>query len=175
MASSWLFRPLPLRERGRTSQLDPSDKALGRAQPPSPQPSPAREREPEVPSAKGVIANSTVLALARGTHATGPPAGVGRGGAPRFGLQPVALSHRSGVSKQVMIIVNNACNGSDPGYNRTMRPRALLREQQCCGRWELAVRRFAQPPERDGTEPRGKPPGRASVTAPKHAGQLGPA
>jgi len=41
MAGSWLFRPLPLRERGRTSQLDPSDKAIGRAQPPSPQPSPA--------------------------------------------------------------------------------------------------------------------------------------
>ena len=43
---SWLFHPLSLRERvGRgvvTSQIDPSDKAIGHAQPPSPRPSPAR-------------------------------------------------------------------------------------------------------------------------------------
>ena len=40
-----VISPSPLagegRERGRTSQLDPSDKAIGRAQAPSPQPSPA--------------------------------------------------------------------------------------------------------------------------------------
>ncbi len=49
------------------------------------------------------------------------------------------------------------------------------REQQCFGRCEHAARRFVQAPERDGIEPRGKPPGRASVTAPQHAGQSGPA
>ncbi len=52
-----------MRERGRTNQLDSSDKAIGRAQPPHPNPLPRGEREPEVPSAKGVIANSTVLGL----------------------------------------------------------------------------------------------------------------
>src|SRR5271157_5629135 len=59
--------PSPLagegRERGRTSQLDPSDKAVGRAQPPHPNPLPQGERESEVPSNKGVTAISTVLAL----------------------------------------------------------------------------------------------------------------
>ena len=38
---------------------------------------------------------------------------------------------------------------------------------------ELAVRRFVQPPERDGTEPKGKPSGRAHVTVPQNAGQPG--
>ena len=59
MANSWLFRPFPLRERGHTSQLDPSDKSIGRAQPPHPNPLPQREREPEVASTKRVIASST--------------------------------------------------------------------------------------------------------------------
>src|SRR5208337_3739119 len=65
MGGSWLIHPLPLRERGRTSQLDPSDKAVGRAQPPHPNPLPQGEREPEVPSTKGVTAISTVLPLSR--------------------------------------------------------------------------------------------------------------
>ena len=35
-----------------------------------------------------------------------------------------------------------------------------LGEQQCCGQSEHAVRHFVQPRESDGTEPRGKLPGR---------------
>src|SRR5271157_6300450 len=46
MGGQLVNSPSPLagegRERSRTSQLDPSDKAVGRAQTPSPQPSPAR-------------------------------------------------------------------------------------------------------------------------------------
>src|SRR5208337_1878708 len=67
MASSWLFRPLPLRERvGRgvapvSSTLRP--RRLVVPSPPHPNPLPRGERQPKVPSAKGVIANSTVLAL----------------------------------------------------------------------------------------------------------------
>src|SRR5208337_807995 len=64
--------PSPLagegRERGRTSQLDPSGKAVGRAQPPHPNPLPQGEMEPEVPSTKGVTAISTVLSLTRCQH-----------------------------------------------------------------------------------------------------------
>src|SRR5271157_3193445 len=49
--------PSPLagegRERGRVSQLDPSDKAVGRAQPPSPQPSPARGEGARSPFGQG--------------------------------------------------------------------------------------------------------------------------
>src|SRR5271157_2988067 len=68
MASSWLFRPLPLRERvGRG--VAPVSRTLRTRQlvmpsSPHPNPLPRGEREPEVPSAKGVIANSTVLTLA---------------------------------------------------------------------------------------------------------------
>ncbi len=60
-APSSLSRAGESRKRGRTSQLDPSDKAVGRAQPPHPNPLPQGEREPEVPSFKGVTAISTVL------------------------------------------------------------------------------------------------------------------
>src|SRR5271157_1337227 len=67
MASSWLFRPLPLRERvGRVVAPVSSTLRTRRLvvpSPPHPNPLPRGEREPEVPSAKGVIANSTVLGL----------------------------------------------------------------------------------------------------------------
>src|SRR5208282_415073 len=67
MASSWLFRPLPLRERVGRGVAPVSSTLRTRRlvvpSPPHPNPLPRGEREPEVPSAKGVIANSTVLAL----------------------------------------------------------------------------------------------------------------
>src|SRR5208337_1729978 len=67
MPSGWLFRPLPLRERvGRG--VAPVSRTLRTRQlvmpsPPHPNPLPRGEREPEVPSDKGVIASSTVLPL----------------------------------------------------------------------------------------------------------------
>src|SRR5271157_2362643 len=67
MPSRWLFRPLPLRERvGRGVAAVSSTlrrRRLVVPSPPHPNPLPQGEREPEVPSAKGVIATSTVLAL----------------------------------------------------------------------------------------------------------------
>src|SRR5271157_4292875 len=67
MASSWLFRPLPLWERvGRGVALVSRTlrtRQLVMPSPPHPNPLPRGEREPEVPSDKGVISNSTVLGL----------------------------------------------------------------------------------------------------------------
>src|SRR5271166_6660239 len=68
MASNSLFRPLPLRERGGRVVAPVSSalriRRLAVPSPPHPNPLPRGEREPEVPSAMSVIANSTVLALA---------------------------------------------------------------------------------------------------------------
>src|SRR5208337_811873 len=67
MGASWLFRPLPLRERVRRGVAPASSTLRTRrlvvSSPPHPNPLPRGEREPEVPSTKGVIANSTVLPL----------------------------------------------------------------------------------------------------------------
>src|SRR5271157_342417 len=75
MGASWLFRPLPLRERvGRGVAPGSSTLRTRRLvvpSPPHPNPLPQGEREPEVPSTKDVIAGSTEL-----RHA-------GRGGAGR--------------------------------------------------------------------------------------------
>ena len=54
------------RERGFTSKLDPSDKAVGRAQPPSPQPSPARREGARSRFGQRVNSISTGLGLAIG-------------------------------------------------------------------------------------------------------------
>ena len=68
MGGSWLFRPLPLRERVGRGVAPVSSTLRTRRlvvpSPPHPNPLPRGEREPEVPSTKGVIATSTVLALA---------------------------------------------------------------------------------------------------------------
>src|SRR5208337_2308384 len=67
MASRWLFRPLPLRERVGRGVAPVSSTLRTRRlvvpSPPHPDPLPRGEREPEVLSTKGVIANSTVLPL----------------------------------------------------------------------------------------------------------------
>src|SRR5208337_4240210 len=67
MASRWLFRPLPLRERVGRGVAPVSSTLRTRRlvvpSPPHPDPLPRGEREPEVLSTKGVIANSTVLSL----------------------------------------------------------------------------------------------------------------
>src|SRR5208337_1148885 len=63
MGGNWLIHPLPLRERvGRGAVPASSTLRTRRLVVPRP-PLPQGEREPEVPSAKGVIANSTVLGL----------------------------------------------------------------------------------------------------------------
>src|SRR5271157_1670201 len=68
MAGSWLFRPLPLRERVGRGVAPVSSTLRTRRlvvpSPPHPNPLPRGEREPEAASTKGVIANSTVLGLA---------------------------------------------------------------------------------------------------------------
>ncbi len=90
-APSSLSRAGESRKRGRTSQLDPSDKAVGRAQPPHPNPLPQGEREPEVPSSKGVTAISTALAQALGQNFTSPP-GAETGSPEASPLTPGAVS-----------------------------------------------------------------------------------
>jgi len=49
--------------RDRTSRLDASDKAIGRAEPPHPDPLPQGERGPETLVAQCLTANLTVLDL----------------------------------------------------------------------------------------------------------------
>ncbi len=94
------------------------------------------------------------------------PEGVGSGGAPF--RRALARPPRCGK------IETSVGNSIVSWYSRAMRPRALLREQRCCGRRELAVRRFVHPdPEREGRA-RAKSTGGANVTTPKHAGS-GPA
>ena len=82
MASSWLFRPLPLRERvGRGVAPVGSTLRTRRLvvpSPPHPNPLPQGERKPEVASAKRVIANSTVLP--QGPPFLFPPRGRGFAG-----------------------------------------------------------------------------------------------
>src|SRR5208283_4858877 len=73
MGTSWLFRPLPLRERVGRGVAPVSSTLRTRRfvvpSPPLPNPLPQGEREPEIPSTKGVIAISTVLGLAPpGSH-----------------------------------------------------------------------------------------------------------
>jgi len=67
MASSWLIRPLRLRERVGRGVAPVSSTLRTRRlvvpSPPHPNPLPRGEREPKVPSYQRVIANSTVLAL----------------------------------------------------------------------------------------------------------------
>jgi len=80
------LRPLPLRERvGRG--VAPVSSTLRTTRlvvlsPPHPNPLPRGEREPEIPSAKGVIANSTVLRLAPGEQS---PEMDAKGDVPFFG------------------------------------------------------------------------------------------
>src|SRR5271157_688761 len=82
MASSWLFRPLPLRERvgrgvARVSSTLPT-RRLVVPSPPHPNPLPQGEREPEVAPAKRIIANSTVSGQNLvGSHGDRRHAGVG--------------------------------------------------------------------------------------------------
>jgi len=65
MGASWLFRPLPLRERVGRGVAPVSSTLRTRRlvvpRPPHPNPLPQGEREPEAPSTKGVIAGSTGL------------------------------------------------------------------------------------------------------------------
>src|SRR5271157_3390785 len=65
MAGRWLFRPLPLQERVGRGVAPVSSTLRTRRlvvpSPPTPNPLPRGEREPEVPAAKSVFANSTVL------------------------------------------------------------------------------------------------------------------
>ena len=67
MAGRWLFRPLPLQERVGRGVAPVSSTLRTRRlvvpSPPTPNPLPRGEREPEVPAAKSVFANSTVLRL----------------------------------------------------------------------------------------------------------------
>src|SRR5208337_3447394 len=75
MASRWLFRPLPLRERVGRGVAPVSSTLRTRRlvvpSPPHPDPLPRGEREPEVLSTKGVIANSTVLRFGTMPEANG--------------------------------------------------------------------------------------------------------
>src|SRR5271157_4339018 len=68
MEGGWLIHPLPLRERVGRGVAPASStlrtRRLAVPSPPHPNPLPQGERETEVPSTKGVIANSTVLGLA---------------------------------------------------------------------------------------------------------------
>src|SRR5271157_5518706 len=83
MASSWLFRPLPLRERvgrgvARVSSTLRTRRLVVPSPPPHPNPLPQGEREPEVAPAKRVIANSTVSGQNLvGSHGGRRHAGVG--------------------------------------------------------------------------------------------------
>src|SRR5271157_910526 len=67
MAGRWLFLPLPLQERVGRGVAPVSSTLRTRRlvvpSPPHPNPLPRGEREPEVPAAKSVFANSTVLRL----------------------------------------------------------------------------------------------------------------
>src|SRR5271157_6554456 len=99
MASSWLFRPLPLRERVGRGVAPVSSTLRTRRlvvpSPPSPNPLPQGERESEVPSNKGVTAISTVLWLGRRPPT---PASRRRGTLRSLSYRPACGDRRSGAA-----------------------------------------------------------------------------
>jgi len=136
-----------------------------------------------------------IEALARGTHALSRAVEErGKSGfSPSFRVSinsnepgPLPQAHgtlRSFFDNSLLLVGGGRSRRKTVTMIKAQTPKGTpAREQQCFGRREHAARRFVQAPERDGIEPRGKPPGRGeprlrgrSVTAPKHAGQSGPA